>query len=138
MLVTTLSSRDGDDVAELVLAIARQGTTANRQGAVVDRQGAAIDCQHTDVDRQGATIEYQGAAANCQGAVASRQGVVVNRQGVFADCQDVVVSRQDAANLAASRPKKALATRCVDGGGYQSRCMDLHAGPMVGVNSRCL
>jgi hypothetical protein len=116
-----------DGVPESVLAIARQGTTADRQGAIIDHQGATADCQHTDAGHQDATVERQGA-------VTSHQGATIDRQGATADHQGAVVGRQDAVDLAASRPKKALATRCVDGGGHRSQRMDLHVDPTVGAN----
>jgi hypothetical protein len=111
--VTTLLSHADDGATESVLAVARQGTTTNHQGAVIDRQDATADCQGAITGRQGAAVDHQGAATDCQG---------------------VITDRQDATNVAASRPKKALATRCVDGGGHRSRCMYLYAGPTVGAN----
>jgi hypothetical protein len=125
--VTTLPSHAGDGAAKSVLAVARQGIAADCQGAVVDRQGAATDCQHTDDGRQGATIDHQGS-------ITSHQGVIVDRQGAAADRQGVIPGHQDVADLAASRLKKALAMRCVDGGGHRSRCMDHHVVPTVGAN----
>jgi hypothetical protein len=48
MLVTMLTSRASEGVAESVLAVARQDTVVDRQGAIIDRQGATTDCQHSD------------------------------------------------------------------------------------------
>jgi hypothetical protein len=106
MLVMTLLSRTSDDTAESVLVITHQGTTSHSQRAAIDRQGATADSQ-------------------C--VVSSHQGVVVDRQGAVTD-------RRDVGDLVASRRKKALATRCVDHGGHQSRCMDLHAFPKAGAS----
>jgi hypothetical protein len=40
-------SHDGDDAAESVLAIARQGAIADHQGAITGRQGASVNHQGT-------------------------------------------------------------------------------------------
>jgi hypothetical protein len=133
MLLIMLPCRTGNGTAESVLAVAHQGTIADHQGAVVDHQSPATDCQHTNAIRQDAAVDRQGAAVDCQGAVAGHQGVAVDCQGATADRQGVVTSRQDVVDLAALRPKKALATRCVDDGGHRSRHMNLHAGPTVCV-----
>jgi hypothetical protein len=113
MLVMTLPSHASNGAIESVLAVAHQVTTTDNQGVVVDRQGAAADCQQTDAGRQGAT-------ADCQGAIADRQGATVDHHGVVTDRQGADAGRQDVLLLAASRPKKALAMRCVDGGSHRS------------------
>jgi hypothetical protein len=105
-----LPSRACDGTAESMLVVAHQGTTA----------------------------DHQGATADCQGAIISHHGVTVDRQGATADRQGTITNCQDAVDLATLRLKKALATRCVDGGGHQSRRMDLHVGPTVGANCRDL
>jgi hypothetical protein len=108
MLVMALPSRARDGTAESVLVIAHQGTAADHQGAI----------------------------AVCQGAIIGHHGVTVDRQGATADRQCAITSCQYVIDLATLRPKKALATRCVDGGGHQSRRMDLHVSPTVGANCR--
>jgi hypothetical protein len=131
-MVMTLLSHAGDGATELVLANAHQDTTTDCQGAVVDHQGAVVDhqgvvanCQYTDAGRHGVVVGSQGAAADCQGAFTGHQCATVDYQCVTTDWQGAIAGRQDAADLAALRPKKALAMRCVDGGGHRSRCFTL-------------
>jgi hypothetical protein len=50
MLVMMLPSHASDGAAELVMAIAHQGTTADKQGAITGHQGATVDCQGATAD----------------------------------------------------------------------------------------